>query len=101
MEVPKSHAYAWSKSWIEFTAPNAQGVYWLRDKEGKVLFVGKGNVRERLLSHWNRQNSTDAAIWNQSPCAFRFELPNDPARREAELLCGSLVAFRATRSRGG
>ena len=48
MEGTKSHAYAWSKSWIEFKAPNAQGVYWLRNEEGKTIFVGKGNVRERL-----------------------------------------------------
>jgi len=82
----RSHAYAWSISWIEFKAPNAPGVYWLRDKEGKVLFVGKGNIRERLLSHWYKENSADAAIWNQAPYTFRFELTNDPAGREAELI---------------
>lgn len=60
----KGHEYTWSKSWIEFKAPDAPGVYCLRDKEGKVLFIGKGKVRERLLSHWNRENSTDEAIWN-------------------------------------
>jgi hypothetical protein len=47
MDETKFHAYTWSKSWIEFMAPNAQGVYWLRDDEGKELFVGNGNVRER------------------------------------------------------
>jgi excinuclease UvrABC nuclease subunit len=82
----KSHDYAWSKSWIEFKAPNEQGVYWLRDKEGKTLFVGKGNVRERLLSHWYKENSTDLAIWGHDPATFRFELTNNPAQREAELI---------------
>ena len=48
MEETKSHDYAWSKSWIEFKAPNAPGVHWLRNKEGKALFVGKGNGRGRL-----------------------------------------------------
>ncbi len=63
MEETKTHAYAWSKSWIEFTTPNAQGVYWIRDKEGQTIIVGKGNVRERLLGHWNRTNpATDLAI---------------------------------------
>lgn len=80
----KSHNYAWSKAWIDFQAPNATGVYWLRDKEGKTLFVGKGNVRERLLSHWNRENSTDLAIWDHSPATFRFELTRHPAERQAE-----------------
>jgi hypothetical protein len=57
----KGHDYTWRKSWIEFKAPDAPGVYCLRDKECKVLFIGKGKVRERLLSHWNRENSTDGA----------------------------------------
>jgi excinuclease UvrABC nuclease subunit len=82
----KGHDYTWSLPWIEFKAPNAQGVYSLRNKEGKVIFVGKGNIRQRLLSHWNRENSTDAVVWNYVPCAFRFELTNHPAEREAELI---------------
>jgi hypothetical protein len=45
--------------------------------------VGKGNIRERLLSHWNHENSTDLAIWNQAPYTFRFEMTHNPARREA------------------
>ncbi len=82
----KGHDYNWSKSWIEFKAPNARGVYSLRNKEGKVIFVGKGNIRQRLLSHWSRENSTDAVIWNYDPCVFRFELTTHPAEREAELV---------------
>ncbi|HKT13072.1 MAG TPA: hypothetical protein VJW77_14720 [Terriglobia bacterium] len=78
--------YMWSKSWIEYIAPNSQGVYCIRDKEGKVLFIGKGKVRERLLSHWNRRNSTDTAIWNHSPAIFRFELTAHPDDREADLI---------------
>ncbi len=87
MEEAKSRAYSWSKSWIEFMAPNAQGVYWIRDKEGRTIFIGKGNVRERLLGHWNRTNpSADLAIWDHDPRSFRFELTKHPARREAELI---------------
>ena len=82
----KSHDYAFNKSWIEFKAPNPQGAYCLRDKQGRVLFIGKGKVRERLLSHWNRENSTDAEIWSHSPVTFRFELTTHPAKREAELI---------------
>ena len=82
----KGHDYTWSKSWIEFKAPSATGVYCLRDKEGKVLFIGKGKVRDRLLSHWNRENPADAAIWNQNPKTFRFELTDHAAEREAELV---------------
>jgi hypothetical protein len=96
MEETKTHAYAWSVSWIEFTAPNVQGVYWLRDKEGNTIFIGKGNVRERLLGHWNRTNpAADLAIWNHSPQSFRFELTNHPARREAKLLSPFASRVRA------
>lgn len=31
MNEIKGHDYTWSKSWIEFKAPNAQGVYSLRN----------------------------------------------------------------------
>lgn len=82
----KSHDYSWSKSWIEFRVPNAQGVYSIQDKAGKVIFVGKGNVRERLLKHWDRKNSIDASLWNYNPATFRFELTDRPAEREAELV---------------
>ena len=46
MEETKSHDYAWSKFWIVFMAPTAQGVYWLRDKGDKTPLVSKGNVPE-------------------------------------------------------
>jgi excinuclease UvrABC nuclease subunit len=82
----KGHDYTWSNSWIEFKAPSAQGVYCLLDKGGRVLFIGKGKVRERLLSHWNRENAIDAEIWSHIPATFRFELTAQPARREAELI---------------
>ncbi len=86
MRETKSHDYAWSKSWIEFEAPNAQGVYSLRDKEGRVIYVGKGNIRERLLSHWNHENAGDLAILDHNPYTFRFELSKHPAQRQAELV---------------
>ncbi|HXH51507.1 MAG TPA: hypothetical protein VNM47_19380 [Terriglobia bacterium] len=86
MTVTEGHDYTWSKSWIEFKAPNAQGVYTIRDKEGRVIFVGKGNIHERLVSHWNRENSADASIWDHDPATFQFELTNRPAEREAELI---------------
>ena len=37
----KSHDYAWSKSWIEFKAPNASGVYWLPAKDGLSVRSGE------------------------------------------------------------
>jgi excinuclease UvrABC nuclease subunit len=86
MSEIKGQDFTWSKPWIEHTAPNSPGVYSLRDKQGNVLYIGKGKVRERLLSHWNRENSSDAAIWDHAPAAFRFELTAHPDKREADLV---------------
>jgi len=91
----KGNGYTWSKSWIEFKAPDAPGVYCLRDKEGKVLFIGKGKVRERLLSHWNRENTTDDAIWDHAPASCQFELTTHPTDREAELIAAGADAWFA------
>lgn len=82
----KGHGYTWNQSWIEFKAPKAEGLYCLLDKDGKVIFIGKGNIHERLLSRWNQENSTDTEIWSHSPATFRFELTTHPAKREAELI---------------
>ena len=43
-------------------------------------------MRERLLGHWNRENSTDEAIWNHGPASFQFELTTHPTERENELI---------------
>jgi excinuclease UvrABC nuclease subunit len=86
MAESKSHVYAWGIWWIEFKVPSAEGVYSIRNKEGQVLYVGKGNVRERLLSHWNKRNSGDEAIWSRAPYSFRYELTDDPEWLEDELI---------------
>lgn len=82
----KGHSYTWNKSWIDFKAPNERGVYCLINREGEAIYVGKGKIRERLLSHWNRENSDDLAIWSHNPRTFRFELTRHPAERQAELV---------------
>lgn len=82
----KGHDYTWNQSWIEFKAPNAQGVYCLLDKRGKVIFIGQGNIREHLLRHWNQENSGDAEIGSHAPAFFRFELTDQATEREAELI---------------
>ena len=82
----KSRDYAWNKGWIEFEAPNAQGVYWLRAKDGQTIFVGKGNIRQRLLSHWDHKKPGDLSIWSRNPATFAFELAAHPADLYAQLL---------------
>ena len=79
----KGHGYTWNQSWIQFKAPSASGIYCLLDKHGKVIFIGKGNIRERLLGHWNQENSADAEPWNYAPATFRFELTTQPAKEFA------------------
>lgn len=82
----KGEVYTWNKGWIEFKAPTTPGVYCIRDKDGNVIYVGKGKVRDRLLSHWNHENPVDQRMWSHAPATFSFELTAHPARREAELI---------------
>ena len=82
----KGPSYAWGRAWIEFKTPTGQGVYCIRNKEGKILYIGKGNLRERLLSHWYKENAGDASVWSGGPHSFSNELTDKPKGRERELL---------------
>lgn len=67
---------------IEWLKPNQIGVYGIFNASG-CIYVGKGDIRDRLLSHFNGDN----------PCILRFRptyylaevLPN-PDAREKQLI---------------
>lgn len=56
----EGRSYLWALQWNSFEDPSAYGVYLIRYKDGTALHAGKGNLRERLLSHWNREIPADA-----------------------------------------
>jgi len=36
--------------------------------------VGKGNIRELLLSHWNHEKPSNLAIWSRNPAPLIADL---------------------------
>jgi excinuclease UvrABC nuclease subunit len=79
--------FVFTKEWIEKKAANADGVYAIFDRSEAVIYIGQGNIRERLLSHWNKENfPADRCVWNAGPYAYAFEECDTPLAREAELL---------------
>ncbi len=55
MPFPKQNPRAFTRSNVEAIKPNQMGCYGLF-KEGVWVYVGKGDIRERLLAHFNGDN---------------------------------------------
>lgn len=71
------------KSDVEDLKPNQIGVYGIF-RSGKWIYVGKGDIRQRLLNHLNGDNE---CITRQLPTHWVAELTNgDPSEREKALI---------------
>jgi hypothetical protein len=64
--------------------PNQNGIYGLF-KEGQWVYVGKGDIKQRLLAHLNGDNQL---ILRASPTHWVAELCNEPVTdaREKQLI---------------
>ncbi|MBU2545493.1 hypothetical protein KKC65_03545 [Patescibacteria group bacterium] len=68
---------------IEKINPDQSGIYGLF-REGSWIYVGKGDIRQRLLDHLNGDNH---CITNAQPTHWVDEVVNgDPSLREKELI---------------
>jgi hypothetical protein len=68
---------------VEALNPNQIGVYGLL-KQGICIYVGKGDIRQRLLAHLNGDNP---CITRETPTHWVDELTlGDPSGREKELI---------------
>jgi len=68
---------------VEALNANQIGVYGLF-KNGRWIYVGKGDIRERLLAHLNGDN---ACITREHPTSWVDELTSgDPSAREKQLI---------------
>lgn len=75
--------YPYNKETIDAVVPlGLSGVYGLRNQIGWV-YVGKGAIRDRLMDHLNGDN---ACISSLAPTVFTFEVTNDMAEREKQLI---------------
>ena len=66
-------------------APTGDGVYAIVSG-ASVLYLGRGNIKDCLISHWNKENSTDARIWSHKPTHYWWEISICSGARQAELL---------------
>lgn len=62
---------------------NADGVYGLYVGNGPWIYVGKGNIRSRLLAHAQGDN---ASITREKPTFWRAEVTASMDKREKELI---------------
>jgi hypothetical protein len=67
---------------IETLNPNQLGVYGLF-KQGQWIYIGKGDIRQRLLDHLNGDNP---CITRQAPTHFVAEVTPSMDERERQLI---------------
>jgi len=83
MPFPQQTPRTFIKENIEAINPGQIGVYGLF-KEGSWVYVGKGDIRERLLDHLNGDNP--CITWAR-PTHWFDEVTNvDPSLREKQLI---------------
>ena len=56
------------------TLPYDPGVYMMKNKEGKIIYIGKAkNLRKRVLSYFNYRQSTDTTNWKTSKLVSKIQ----------------------------
>ena len=76
---------AFNKAAIEALGPNQMGVYGIY-RGGQWIYIGAGDVRERLLSHLEGANSADACIQAREPASWIAEMTSSYQGREGVLI---------------
>jgi len=83
MPFPQQIPRAFTRANVEALNPNQIGVYGLF-RQDTWIYIGKGDIRQRLLDHLNGDNS---GIIKEKPTHWVDELTNgDPSRREESLI---------------
>jgi hypothetical protein len=82
MPFPQQSPTAFTRRDIEAINPNQFGVYGLF-RQGYWVYVGKGDIRQRLLAHLNGDNF---CITTQAPTHFVTEVTTNMDERERQLI---------------
>lgn len=83
MPFPQQQPRLFTRANVEALKPNQIGVYGLFKHE-QWVYVGKGDIRQRLLDHLNGDNSL---ITRENPTHWVDEVNNgDPSAREKQLI---------------
>jgi len=72
----------YTKANIESISEGQMGVYGIYKKEGWI-YVGRGDIRARMLAHYNGDNS---CITNAAPTGWCAEVTSNAEAREKELI---------------
>ena len=80
MAFPQQTPRVFTQVIIEELNPNQTGVYGIY-RDGAWIYVGRGDIRARLLAHLNGDNPR---ITKEKPTAYVTEVtPNDETREKA------------------
>jgi len=82
MPFPKQNVRIFNRTNIEALSPNQFGVYGLY-KDNQWIYVGKGEIRQRLLDHHNGDNP---CINREKPTYWVDEVTSNMDTREKELI---------------
>ena len=66
--------------------PNEEGVYLIVSRNLDPIYIGRGNLRKRLTSHYHQEDLVDRCIWSNNPAHFYQEICSNSEEREKELL---------------
>lgn len=82
MPFPQQQVRPFTKAGIEWLAPNQTGCYGIF-RNGVWIYVGRGDLRDRLLAHFNGDNPR---ITRENPTHYVTVLSNDSVTLEKSLI---------------
>lgn len=82
MPFPKQESRLFTRAGIERLSPNQIGVYGIF-RDGAWIYVGRGDIRQRLLDHLNGDNPR---ITREKPTHYLALVTTDNEAREKQLI---------------
>ena len=82
MPFPEQTPKPFTRARIEALSPNHMGVYGLF-KTNQWIYLGRGDIRDRLLAHFNGDNS---CITSEQPTHWVDVVTSNHAQMERELI---------------
>lgn len=82
MLFPQQQPRQFTRAGIEYLNPNQQGCYGIF-RQGLWIYIGRGDLRQRLLDHFNGDNWR---ITQEGPTHYVTVLSSDPVTLEKALI---------------
>jgi excinuclease UvrABC nuclease subunit len=83
MPFPQQTPKAFTRANVEALNPNQHGVYGIYRANDAWVYVGKGDIRQRLLDHLNGDNP---CITREKPTHWVDEVTSNADAREKQLI---------------